>query len=220
LWAPASDPYYWSALVVAFTASLGSSLHCVGMCGPIRLLCAQGTKARVHYQAGRATGYAVLGCGVGAIGSAVPPWVLIPLVLFALTLKFVTVPGLRLWTPIRKAALRAASGNPALLGLASALLPCGLLHGWLVAAAATSSALAGGTLMLALWLGTLPALELSSTLLRRPFQSLRSRFPRALPAALLLTAIIPMGYRYSASFQNSKDGGPACHHGSPVPTFR
>ena len=46
----------------------------------------------------------------------------------------------------------------ALLGGASALLPCGFLYAFALAAAGTGSPLRGGFVMAALWLGNLPAL--------------------------------------------------------------
>lgn len=45
-----------------------------------------------------------------------------------------------------------------LLGGASALLPCGFLYAFALAAAGTGSPLGGGLVMAALWLGNLPAL--------------------------------------------------------------
>lgn len=46
----------------------------------------------------------------------------------------------------------------ALLGGASALLPCGFLYAFALAAAGTGNPLGGGLVMAALWLGNLPAL--------------------------------------------------------------
>lgn len=57
---------------------------------------------------------------------------------------------------------RARRGSPlvraALLGGASALLPCGFLYAFAIAGAATGTPLGGGLVLSALWLGSLPAL--------------------------------------------------------------
>jgi sulfite exporter TauE/SafE len=57
-----------------------------------------------------------------------------------------------------RAHARAPLARAAMLGSASAFLPCGFLYAFALAAAATGSAAAGSLVMGALWIGNLPAL--------------------------------------------------------------
>src|SRR5690606_26485689 len=66
------------------------------------------------------------------------------------------------------AKLHSRFGGSALpAGVLTALLPCGWLHGFVLAAAATRSASSGALLLSVFWLGTAPALLMSGTLARR-----------------------------------------------------
>jgi sulfite exporter TauE/SafE len=71
------------------------------------------------------------------------------------------------------------------LGLSSALLPCGWLYAFVVLAAGRGSALAGGGLLAAFWLGTVPALLGLGVGIGRLSEPLRARLPQ-LSAALVL----------------------------------
>lgn len=62
----------------------------------------------------------------------------------------------RIW--LGRAQRQSPLGRAILLGGASALLPCGFLYTFALAAAGTGSPLAGALVMGALWLGNLPAL--------------------------------------------------------------
>jgi len=59
---------------------------------------------------------------------------------------------------LAKARQRPPLARAVLLGGASALLPCGFLYAFALAAAGTGNPLGGGLVMAALWLGNLPAL--------------------------------------------------------------
>jgi sulfite exporter TauE/SafE len=83
---------------------------------------------------------------------------------------------IRRWPPLWRAGA---------LGLSSALLPCGWLYAFVVLAAGTGSAASGAGLLLAFWLGTVPALLGLGVGLSRLSGSLRARLPR-LSVALVL----------------------------------
>ncbi len=70
-------------------------------------------------------------------------------------------------------------------GLLTALLPCGWLYLFALLAAGTGSALAGGLVMSAFWLGSVPAL----VALVSGLQFLSSRFRQLIPAAAALLMI-------------------------------
>lgn len=201
-----------ASLAVAFFAALAGSLHCVGMCGPLRLLSKASFSAGLRYQSGRLAAYLLLGSGAGAIGFFLPPWLLYSLVAAAIAAHFLPakfLPGLH---RLKSTLLLAASAGPGFIGFASGLIPCGMLHAWVAAAALTHSAFTGGLMLGLLWLGTLPALELSARSLRYPLEKLRLRFPRALPILLLLLALVPIGLRNGWSADPKQPAkGPSCH---------
>jgi Cytochrome C biogenesis protein transmembrane region len=134
----------------AFLAGLVTSVHCVGMCGPLSCSWAvnpQGggfMKATGMYHAGRLLAYAVVGALAGMIGvvplgffqhgaGIVLPWLLV------LAFAMVGI-GLDTWLPkprflsaglrrFQTAAFRMKSTVRAgLLGLGTPLLPCGPLY--------------------------------------------------------------------------------------------
>ncbi len=191
--------------LAALAAALAGSLHCAGMCGPLRLLCAEVPGARWKYQLGRGMAYASLGALAGGIGFSLPLWVLLPLVVLGLAASFLNLPSLPGWTTFRRHVQRLGSGSPFLLGLSSGLLPCGLLHGWLAAAAASGHPLRGALLLGMLWAGSLPALELGPLVLRRPLAALNRKFPVALKVLLVGIALLPLAMRLKVQ------DAPRCH---------
>lgn len=200
---------------VALFAALAGSLHCIGMCGPLRLLTGSSRSASLRYQGGRLAAYLLLGAGAGAIGFVLPPWALYLMVALALSYHFVPPRFLPSSHKIKSVFSMAAAAGPGLIGFASGLIPCGMLHAWVATAAITKSPLSGALMLGALWLGTLPALELSSRSLRRPMEKLRLRFPKAMPIALILLALAPISLR-SGWNTNAKDPKMKahCHHAS------
>jgi sulfite exporter TauE/SafE len=171
----------WIAL--GFTTGLVTSLHCVGMCGPLVLAVGfsggpptlGGTLLRAGaWNLGRGAALVAVGAGLGAAGAAVPGGQAAAIA--ALVAGLVTVlvalalPG---WLPLpRSWRERAASWGARLLerlgrrrgivgalavGLATAALPCGPLYGMWAQAAAAGPA-GGAALLAAFWLGTVPAL--------------------------------------------------------------
>jgi len=83
--------------------------------------------------------------------------------------------GLRDRPPVVRAAV---------LGGASALLPCGFLYGFALAAAATGSAGRGAAVMAAFWLGNLPALLGFGFVLSGALSKLRRHLPLLSAATL------------------------------------
>lgn len=167
----------------AFFAGLVTSLHCVGMCGP--LACAltpagdddadpQAVASAYHLT--RMAGYAALGALAGGVGrwplsflsdGAVRylPWLL---VFFFLAIAFrfeQRLPRLPLLERAYAALVAKIRGGSRLraaaaLGLATPLLPCGPLYFLLSLALISGSALRGAETLLAFGLGTVPLLWL------------------------------------------------------------
>lgn len=191
----------------AFTTGLVGSGHCALMCGP--LACAGevrdlGARRRsaMAWQAGRLAAYAGVGALLGAFGHAVLtalsgpamralPWAMAAgLALSALEVgkSVPAVPGLaRISRGIVRSGAKFSPTIRALLrGAATPFLPCGLLYGAFVMAAAAGSLFGGVTIMTAFGLGALPALAAVQALLPRSLGHLR-RSPRV--AALSRRAI-------------------------------
>lgn len=195
-------------------ASLLGSGHCLAMCGGLVLAVGDSTRALIHYHLGRLLGYGLLGALAGLLGAQVHgsgalgflPW----LASFLIAAGFVTM-GARVWArkplhlfavpPRLLSGLMALSGRiPAvrapMIGFASALLPCGWLHAFVLGAVALGSSNAGALYLTIFWLGTLPALIAAPALVRRvlgPF----SRFaPRVSGLLLILLGLSTAGAKF------------------------
>ncbi len=181
----ASSAWSGGLLLGLFVAgTVGSTMHCVPMCGgfvlgqvadamarlPAARLCEWRRVSRgvlMPYHLGRLTTYA----GLGALGGAATgklPWfgfVSAGLLLLGAALFLAHVarvlPGLDRapagWTRVIARLTRHTNdGYP--LGIVLGFLPCGFLYAALATAAASGSALFGALGMLAFGLGTMPAL--------------------------------------------------------------
>ena len=161
-------------------AGLVGSPHCVGMCGG---LAASGPT----WHLGRLFTYLALGAGLAGLGAVIPGPAWLPSAIAALFIVAVAAQLAGLRVPLPGHRLFALAGalarrSPLLLGVASGLLPCGLLYAALGIALSTSSPLDGALVMLAFWAGTLPALAGATLGLRQ----LLRRAPRPLVAAIVL----------------------------------
>lgn len=175
-------------LGVAVLAGFFGGGHCLGMCGPVVVLLESGSdrgagwRQRVAYNVGRVLCYAVLGATAGAFGFMLTQvagldaglrllrWAAALLVIalglnlaFNLRLlRFLEAGGARVWrrvSPLTRRCLPIQSLPRALgAGFVWGLLPCGLVYSAAALAASSGSALAGAAIMLAFWVGTLPAL--------------------------------------------------------------
>ena len=182
-------------------ASLLGSTHCVGMCSGLAISAGKDRTSAVLYHFGRLTGYLWLGVMAGALGAAtlrnsefgVISWIASALLAFA----FIQM-GINVWrgkgshlfalpAGVSKTLYTTAGGNPFSIGAFSALLPCGWLHGFVLAAAAVQSPLRGALVLLLFWLGTVPALSFSPWIVRRILQPIAHKVPKA-TALLLISA--------------------------------
>lgn len=163
------------------------------------------------YSAGRLTAYLVLGSLAGAFGAAldhaaslagftraaaIVSGTLIALWGLHAFLAAVgwRVPRLEAPAPLKRAlgvAMRATAKQPpavraAILGLASALLPCGWLYAFVVTAGGTGSAPYGAVVMAVFWAGTLPVMLAFGEAVR----ALSGRLRRHVPATCALVLMI------------------------------
>lgn len=170
----------------ALLFGLATSLHCVGMCGPIA--CGLSSMAKSDgqrmwgitlYHVGRIISYASIGAVCGFLGQQPLKWFfdspvcLLPWVLVAVLLLIAFGWDRRLPRPmiLQRLALQSKfqiqkySGTTAALamGLASPFLPCGPLYAAFGTALLTGSGLLGAEYMAAFALGTVPLLWLTQS---------------------------------------------------------
>lgn len=167
-----------SAISAAALAGLIGSPHCIGMCGSFALACGGKVSQTAAWHAGKIFTYASLGALAGLLGDSVPgpSWVATVVsaalvIWFAAGLAGLTpeptlrIPGLtRLAT---RAATRGDLGSRFVFGMATGLLPCGLVYATLGIAVASGSPLTGAASMAAFGLGTAPALAAFGLGIRR-----------------------------------------------------
>jgi len=223
-------------LALGFTTGLVTSLHCVGMCGPLVLAVgmAGGTPTlagsllrSAAWNVGRGAALVAVGAVIGSAGSVIPAGrgaAILALAAGGLVLLVaLALPG---WLPLPRALRvrgetwsthiterllqRRGVWGAALVGAATVLLPCGPLYGIWAQAAATGTS--GAVLLLsAFWVGTLPAL----TALAAGGGALRPALRRwAMPVAALTLAVsggvlIFRGAKFLLAVQQA--GHAACH---------
>ncbi len=192
---------------VLFTSFAGS-LHCVGMCGGLVLTVVQNQRDSFLYQLGRLLGYLALGTLAGLVGkeffsSSALKFIqafagLIIFIFFVWLAKQIwqkknphlsLIPAswllkLQRWSLSQKKG--ALLQPPFLIGASSALLPCGWLHTFVIAAITTAKPSEGALTLLLFWLGTLPALTLSGLISSKLKQSLSSFSSKLIAVAVLL----------------------------------
>lgn len=204
-----------ATITAALLAGLVTSVHCVGMCGPIAcsLGSLQGGESRrlyaaTAYHSGRLLAYASIGALCGFLGQQVlapffdSPAVLLPWFLVLVFLLVATGLHRRLPRPpalnrfLARARLRAcklsATRGGFAMGLATPLLPCGPLYLLFGASLQSGSALRGAEFAAAFALGTVPLLwgaQASFLRIRRsltPLTLARAQRVLALGAALVI----------------------------------
>lgn len=202
----------------ALAAGLVTSVHCVGMCGPIAcgLSSLPATEAQrqagiIAYHVARLTSYALVGALCGALGrqplewffaspAVLLPWVLVALlILFGLGLekKLPRPPALLRFTTrmrFRLGRLSAVRGGAA-MGLLTPLLPCGPLYLLFGATLLSGSAIRGAEFALAFGLGTVPLLWLAQHHVRYLQQRLGPVGMNRVKRGLALAAALVLAFR-------------------------
>ena len=215
----------------AFLAGLVTSLHCVGMCGPLACAWAVGASKNFHsgaaaYHGSRLIAYTTVGVIAGAVGTLplkwfhhgaglVLPWMLV--VIFAAVAlgldKWLPKP-LFLSKPMARVRQRILGVPPlaraALLGAATPLLPCGPLYLMFALAMANGSALRGGEFAFAFGLGTLPLLWLAQTQMRLINLRFGPNTTRHVQRGLALCAALVMAWRLHGTLTG--EATPTCCH--------
>ena len=215
-------------------SSVVGSVHCIAMCGPLVGLHSGARTVRLAliHSLGRLTTYTALGIGAGAIGSAldvaghvgaVQKVAMLIAGLAILTwgcVALATALGLRLprltktSTAFTQGLLQIRTQRPAtrvwLIGVLTGLLPCGWLWAFVVVAGGTGHWWSGGLLMVAFWLGTVPAmvgvLAFAGPLLDR----IRTRLPLITAMVLISLGVGTLTMRWHDIGQ-AQVTHPSCH---------
>ena len=195
-----------TGLGIIFLYGLLSSIHCVGMCGGIVLSVSTNEAARsrsleqLKYQGARILAYTVVGLILGALGAAlslsdaVRGYVPIVSGVFMLIMGVSILFGQSAFTPPKwysKAFGRFYSSSAIVMGILSALLPCGTMQAVQFFAIASGSAVRGALAMLVFALGTLPLL-LAFGLLSSVFETRKWNWVLPVSALLVMFLAIQM----------------------------
>ncbi|MFT4177502.1 MAG: sulfite exporter TauE/SafE family protein [Luteolibacter sp.] len=215
----------------ALVAGLVTSVHCLGMCGPI--VCgmsampasdSQRTLGAVTYHVARLTSYALIGALCGAVGRqplkwffdsplSVLPWVLVVVFLifgFGLEKKLPRPVALLKWATRLK--FHAARLNPvrrgAMMGLMTPLLPCGPLYLLFGASLLAGSGWRGAEFALAFGLGTVPLLWLAQAQLHLLKRRVSPKTMLRIQRSLSLVAAVAVAWRLHSTLPGF-DSSPA-----------
>lgn len=181
-----------SMAITALFMGLVGGPHCVAMCGAAcagigRAAGARSTQALLGFQVSRMLGYALFGAfaagsvqGLAWLGTHTavlrPVWTMFhvaALLLGAALLWRARQPawienlGLQVWRRARPAMVKLGPRAPVVLGVAWALMPCGLLYSALLVASLSANALEGAAIMALFSIGTSVSLTAGPWLLLR-----------------------------------------------------
>lgn len=172
------------ALAIGILASsFFGSWHCAGMCGPVASLMGQRGKLP-YYHLGRLISYVLLGALAGGLGKFFlsSEFVELRWLSSSLLAIILVVSGSSLIWPKFFAENRIShqilssfksirnfhlGHSSFVVGLLTALLPCGWLYTYVTAAVAAKSAWGGALILFLFWLGGLPALSALPLMVRK-----------------------------------------------------
>jgi sulfite exporter TauE/SafE len=181
-----------------FGASLLGSAHCVGMCGGLILAAAPRPAQVARYHIGRLIGYLTLGTFAGSLSLGWIGTLVIAAGLIHMGVSVWRGRGVHFfWIPQAwlNRLYRAARGQAFFVGLLSVALPCGWLHGFVLAAASMHSPLKGALVLALFWLGTLPALTATPWIASKVLTPFSRRSPRMAAALLIAAGFLALGAR-------------------------
>lgn len=222
---------------VSFLAGMGGSLHCVGMCGGLVTATCQKQTDVYRYQLGRLLGYLFLGLMAGLIGkalnfkSATPALSILPGLLIGILFLIwglqnlrgkkaeIPLPGFmhtlyqNLWKKLIKNNQNFSRAF--FIGLLSILLPCGMLYGVVLGAAAFENSWSALYAMFFFWLGTVPSMILAPSIVQKLLRPLKNKLPKTYAISLILIGVLTIAFRLTSSpiaHANHKDHSPDAKH--------
>lgn len=220
----------WMIFSTAFLEGFLGSLHCLGMCGPIVYILnhQQDNKFSVNvlYNVSRSLSYATIGFLLGTFGLGLDMFFLKGIALYvgsALVLMFALYymfPNLFAWntlnitgpyskiTKVIHSFKERAKLYAILLGIASGLLPCGLLYPAYILSFMSGSPILGAVTMLIFGLGTYPMMFSIGYSASKIFAKMNQRYLRIVTGILML--VVGVGLVYFRS-QMDVSKSPICH---------
>lgn len=217
----------WAIPFLFFAFGLTSSLHCVGMCGPLNMLAGSKNKSSWLYQIGRLLGYLSLAMFFSFLGQAamkqllseIGTWfwyitaafVLLAALVIIYKGKSITLPS---WIDLpskRISAFAFKQRTPflrsLLLGLSSVFLPCGVLYLTLVTLVALSSPAVTAIGVISFWAGTVPLLHFGTPWLKHLLDKANLKVPHFSAVLVVLMCALVLAQRYPWV----QEVGSSCH---------
>lgn len=203
------------ALIAGLILGSVSSLHCIGMCGPIALalpvkhLSNQSQKIAVMlYNMGRVAGYSVLGLVLGLLGhqfymAGFQQWfsILAGLLILFFIIQFYVLK--KTWQPVWLQKIhylvqrlmvhqlnKKTTGSYFLLGAVNSILPCGVVYVALASALSFSAVSLSVLFMAGFGLGTLPLMIVLGLFGNSIKPVLRMKMKNAIPYMISLMAVL------------------------------
>lgn len=211
----------WSLVAGAGLAGLMGSPHCVGMCGPFAGAASTKVGDAIGWHTGRLLTYLALGAAAGGVGSVLSVWgAAATIVATALSVGFAAVLAGLIRPPeprigglasmAVRAARRTGPAGRLVFGMATGLLPCGLVYAALALAVGARGPAWGAVAMGAFWLGTVPLLAgaaagVQGWAARRPARR------RLLAGVVLLASLASIAARHDRGPPSETGELPACH---------
>jgi sulfite exporter TauE/SafE len=207
---------WWTVVIAGFSLGAVSSLHCVGMCGPLALALPvhhlSKSKQLISlflYQAGRIATYSLFGLLFGLAGRRIylagfQQWfsiimgaIVLVLVILYWIYKNPLQPSLfkKFFAAVQHYMMKAfhSKKSPAgfiLLGMANGLLPCAMVY-VAIAGALTTTQVSYSVLFMAMFgAGTLPAMMIVGYFGRMVSLPVRNMFRQSVPVFMSIIGII------------------------------
>lgn len=207
---------WWTAIIAGLSLGAASSLHCVGMCGPLALALPVHHLSRTKqlialflFQLGRVFTYSCFGLLFGLAGRRIyiagfQQWFSIVMGSFILLLivlywffKNPLQPSVfrKVYSAVQSYMIKAfrsrqGSAGFIVLGMANGLLPCGMVY-VAVAAAVTTTEVSHSVLFMAMFgAGTMPAMMIIGFFGRMASLRVRNIFRNSIPVFMAVMAIV------------------------------
>lgn len=205
-----------AVLIAALGLGLASSLHCIGMCGPIAFSLGLNSEDKFHfilknliYQSGRVVTYSILGLVVGIFSQGISFagfQKYISIIAGVLIIIMVVIPKnltgvaagnhfigkllIKLKSSLGKFIRKKSYSSLFITGLLNGLLPCGVVYVALTSALAVGN-LAGSTLFMTLFgLGTIPLMSFAVAFGSVIHVNIRNRILKILPVITILIGLL------------------------------
>lgn len=215
---------------LTFLIGLSGSIHCLGMCSAISMVCSNTKTDNIFYQLGRLFGYCTLGVISGLLGSYLvikrenPFLTIIPALLIGAMLIYIGLKQIilknshikfpkffnfnisKVWSKILKNKSANSKQTSLLIGSISIFLPCGLLYGVVIALAAYQNSFLALVSMLTFWIGTLPAMSFAPSIFKKILNPISVKIPTLTASFFIFTGVITISYRLSQVLMNN-----SCH---------